>query len=55
MAAPSDKVNETSDQKEQWVRNLTFSCVKCKSSYKTRSELMEHYDGTRHDRYSTWK
>ncbi|MHB1907943.1 MAG: hypothetical protein ACYCQJ_03605 [Nitrososphaerales archaeon] len=44
----------TEDQNEQWIRNLTFSCVKCSASFVTRDELMAHYDRTRHDKYSNW-
>jgi hypothetical protein len=38
--------------KEQWIQNLTFSCVKCSATFSTREELLEHYDETRHDQYS---
>jgi hypothetical protein len=38
--------------KEQWIRTMTFSCVKCGATYLSRDELMKHYDLTRHDKYS---
>jgi hypothetical protein len=47
-------IPKESQKKEQWLVNLTFSCVKCDATYKTRDELIAHYDKTRHDRYSEW-
>jgi hypothetical protein len=47
-------IPKENQQKEQWLLNLTFSCVKCDATYKTRDELIAHYDKTRHDRYSEW-
>ncbi len=40
--------------KEQWLQNLRFSCVKCTQTFGSRDELMTHYNGTRHDKYSDW-
>ncbi|HXQ91811.1 MAG TPA: hypothetical protein VN739_02305 [Nitrososphaerales archaeon] len=41
--------------KEQWVANMKFTCVHCRETFPTRSDLIRHYDGTRHDKYSAWK
>jgi hypothetical protein len=38
--------------KEQWIRTMTFSCVKCNATFLTRDELLRHYDATRHDKYA---
>jgi hypothetical protein len=40
--------------KEQWVVNMDFECVHCGKVYRTRPELIKHYDETRHDKYSAW-
>jgi hypothetical protein len=37
--------------KEQWIRTMTFSCVKCNATYLSRVDLIKHYDETRHDKY----
>lgn len=37
--------------KEQWIRTMTFSCVKCSATFLSRDELIRHYDDTRHDKY----
>jgi hypothetical protein len=42
------------EEKEQWLINMKFSCVHCNESYKTRADLLQHYDSTRHDKYSAW-
>ncbi len=42
------------EKKEQWVMNVDYTCVHCNEVYKTRAELLKHYDGTRHDKYSAW-
>jgi len=53
---PVSKAPELGAGKEQWLTNLTFSCVRCYNvSYDTREKLMHHYDSTRHDKYSAWK
>jgi hypothetical protein len=40
--------------KEQWIVNMDFTCVHCGKRFPTRAELIEHYDRTRHDKYSAW-
>jgi hypothetical protein len=46
-------MQEDSDEKgkEQWIRTMAFSCVKCSAAFRTREELLRHYDATRHDKY----
>ncbi len=49
------KAPKLGEDTEQWVKTMQFSCVRCSKTYKTRAELISHYDGTRHDKYSAWK
>ena len=50
----SEARGKDAQEKEQWLRNLTFPCVKCRQSFDARSGLMDHYERTRHDKYSEW-
>ncbi|MGA2874221.1 MAG: hypothetical protein ABSE82_01670 [Nitrososphaerales archaeon] len=51
---PISKAPVLGEEKEQWVVNEKYSCVRCHASFKSRSELMHHYDSSRHDKYSAW-
>jgi hypothetical protein len=55
MSKPVSKAPVLGEQKEGWLTSARFTCVRCRASYKTRDELMAHYDSTRHDKYSAWK
>jgi hypothetical protein len=52
---PVSKAPVLGDKKEQWLVEMRFDCVRCKASFNNRNKLMEHYDDTRHDKYSAFK
>ncbi len=48
------KAGSEDKKKEQWLLITQFSCVKCDAIFQTREELLAHYEGSRHDKYSSW-
>lgn len=52
---PVSKAPALGEGKEEWLLNLKFNCVHCAGSFKSREELIHHYDSTRHDKYSAFK
>ena len=49
------KAPRLGENRKKWLINTKLTCVNCGKSYDSREKLMEHYDDTRHDKYSAFK